>query len=57
MASRKNDFKLPNSSGRSNTLPRNMGSKSTVPGNGVPRTGGRIPTPPVSKKVRFSETD
>lgn len=40
-------MRQPNSSGKSNTLPRNMGSKSTIPV--TPR--GRIPTPPVSKKV------
>jgi hypothetical protein len=35
--------------GRSSTLPRNMGSKSTIVPPGIAR--GKISTPPVSKKV------
>ncbi|CAL8139894.1 unnamed protein product [Orchesella dallaii] len=50
VASRKYDMTVrqPNSSGKSSTLPRNMGSKSTIP---VVNPRGRIPTPPVSKKI------
>lgn len=42
-------IRQPAAGGKSSTLPRNMGSKSTIPTAVTPR--GRIPTPPVSKKV------